>query len=126
MRLAGIWVSGPTIQSILAKHGAGSPYERLLKLEERAAKEKFKLTAAQAVAIKRANPCFRERHVESRRPGECSPRTPAFTVEKFIKSQGKKPNRTPYLNLLVPFQMAKSSSHRSNTFCPGRPLLFIF
>ena len=40
-----------------------------MKLEERASKEKVKLTPAQA-AIERANPCFRERHVESKRPGE--------------------------------------------------------
>lgn len=70
LRLQGVSVSGPTIQSILAKHGVGSRYERLLKLEEKAAKEKLKLTPAQVAAIERANPCFRERHVESSRPGE--------------------------------------------------------
>lgn len=48
----------------------GSRYERLLKLEERAAGEKLELTAEQIRLIEKANPCFRERHVESSRPGE--------------------------------------------------------
>ena len=70
LKLAGVSVSSPVIQNILIKRGLGSRYERLLKLEERASKEKVKLTPAQAAALERANPCFRERHVESKRPGE--------------------------------------------------------
>jgi len=70
LKLQGVSVSSPTIQNLLIKHALGSRYERLLKLEERASKEKMKLTAAQVAAIERANPCFRERHVESSRPGE--------------------------------------------------------
>ncbi|MDP7504331.1 MAG: helix-turn-helix domain-containing protein [Nitrospinota bacterium] len=70
LKFAGVSVSSPVIQKILIKRGLGSRYERLLKLEERASKEKVKLTPAQAAAIEKANPCFRERHVESRRPGE--------------------------------------------------------
>ncbi|MFQ5861442.1 MAG: IS481 family transposase [Dehalococcoidia bacterium] len=70
LKLSGISVSSPTIQNILAKHGLASRYERLLKLEDRAAKEGLQLTPSQVAAIERANPCFRERHVESSRPGE--------------------------------------------------------
>ena len=70
LRLMGVSVSSPTIQNILIKNGMASRYDRLLKLEQRAATEKLDLTAEQIRAIEKANPCFRERHVESKRPGE--------------------------------------------------------
>ena len=70
MKLAGTYVSSPTIQDILIKNGMGSRYERLLKLEERALEQKIELTAQQVAQIEKANPIFRERHVESGRPGE--------------------------------------------------------
>ncbi len=70
LALEGISVSSPTIQSILIKHNLGSRYERLLKLEEKAAQEAIQLTPQQIALIEKANPCFRERHVESSRPGE--------------------------------------------------------
>lgn len=70
LRLAGIAVSAPTVQAILAKHGMGRRYERWLKLEEKSRGEKIPLNAEQIRAIERANPCFRERHIESSRPGE--------------------------------------------------------
>ncbi|HSH58675.1 MAG TPA: IS481 family transposase [Acidimicrobiales bacterium] len=70
LRLEGVSVSSPTIQSILIKHGMGTKYDRLLKLEEKAATEPIELTAEQVRLIERANPAFAERHVESSRPGE--------------------------------------------------------
>lgn len=70
LELQGIHVSSPTVQSILIKHQIGSRYERLLKLEERAAQQQIDLTPAQVALIEKANPAFRERHVESSRPGE--------------------------------------------------------
>lgn len=70
LKLEGINVSSPTIQNILIKHGLGSRYERLLKLEERAAAHEVELSAEQVALIEKNNPCFRERHVESSRPGE--------------------------------------------------------
>ncbi len=70
LKLMGISVSSPTIQKILIKHGMGSRYQRLLKLEEKALDQKIELTAEQVKAIEKANPCFKERHVESTRPGE--------------------------------------------------------
>jgi transposase InsO family protein len=48
----------------------GTKYERLLKLEEKAAQEPIELTAEQIALIEKANPCFKERHIESSRPGE--------------------------------------------------------
>ncbi len=70
LKLQGINVSSPTIQNILIKNNMGTKYERLLKLEEKAAKEPIELTAEQIALIEKANPCFRERHIESSRPGE--------------------------------------------------------
>lgn len=70
LKLQGVSVSSPTIQNILIKHNLGSRYERLLKLEERHLTEGVPLTPEQVAQIEKANPCFRERHVESSRPGE--------------------------------------------------------
>ncbi len=69
LMLKGVSVSSPTIQNILIKNGMASRYERLLKLEAWAAKEKLTLTPEQVAAIERANPCYQERHAESSRPG---------------------------------------------------------
>jgi transposase InsO family protein len=70
LKLDGIQVSSPTVQSILIKHGMASKFDRLLKLEEKSATEPIELTGEQIAQIEKANPCFRERHVESSRPGE--------------------------------------------------------
>jgi transposase InsO family protein len=70
LKLDGVSISSPTIQNILIKHGMASKFDRLLKLEEKAAGEPIELTAEQVTAIEKANPCFKERHVESSRPGE--------------------------------------------------------
>jgi hypothetical protein len=70
LKLQGISVSSPTIQDILIKNGMGSRYERLLKLEEKALEQKIELTPQQVAQIEKANPAFKERHVESSRPGE--------------------------------------------------------
>jgi len=70
LKLRGISVSSPTVQKILIKHEMGSRYQRLLKLEEKALDKEIELTAGQVKAIEKANPCFRERHIESSRPGE--------------------------------------------------------
>lgn len=70
LKLKGISVSSPTVQNILIKHGLASRYDRWMKLEERAATEGIKLTAEQVRGIEKMNPAFRERHVESRKPGQ--------------------------------------------------------
>lgn len=70
LKLDGKAVSGPTIQSILDKHGMGSRFQRLLKLEEQHVQAGLELSAEQIAALENANPAFRERHVESSRPGE--------------------------------------------------------
>jgi transposase InsO family protein len=70
LKLEGVSVSSPTVQSILIKHELGSKYERLLKLEEKHLQEGIELTAEQVKLIEKANPAFAERHVESSKPGE--------------------------------------------------------
>ena len=70
LALEGIKISYPTIQNILNKHGMGTRYERLLKLEEKALNHEIELSPAQVAWIEKANPCFQERHIESSRPGE--------------------------------------------------------
>lgn len=74
-QLEGVSLSSPTVQTILIKHGVGTKYERLLRLEERMATQPIELTAEQIRLIEKANPCFKERHVESGRPASCWPRT---------------------------------------------------
>ena len=70
LKLDGVSVSSPTIQTILIKHGMASKFERLLKLEEQAAAEPIELSPEQLAQLEKGNPCYRERHVESSRPGE--------------------------------------------------------
>ncbi|MDD5766926.1 MAG: IS481 family transposase, partial [Candidatus Marinimicrobia bacterium] len=70
LKLTGVSVSGITIQKILDKNAMSSQYDRLLKLEELASGHQIELTAEQVRAIGKANPCYKERHIESSRPGE--------------------------------------------------------
>jgi len=70
LKLNGVSISNPTIQKILIQHELESKYQRLLRLEEKALDEKIPLTPEQVKAIEKANPCFKERHVESSRSGE--------------------------------------------------------
>lgn len=63
-------LSAVTIQKILQDHALGSRHERWLALEQRSAQQALELSAEQIAFIERHNPCFRERHVESSRPGE--------------------------------------------------------
>lgn len=70
LQLEGIRVSYVTIQNILNANGLGTRYDRWLALEKRHAERAIELTAEQIAFIEKHNPCFRERHVESTRPGE--------------------------------------------------------
>jgi transposase InsO family protein len=70
LRHLGISLSAVTVQDILAKHGLGTRSERLYALEKRHLEEQVELNAEQVELLERHNPCFRERHIESSRPGE--------------------------------------------------------
>lgn len=52
------------------KHDKGTRYERLLRLEARSLEHQIELSPQQVAWIEKANPCFRERYIESNRPGE--------------------------------------------------------
>src|ERR671913_1680154 len=70
LALEGRRVSAITIQKILNDKGLGTRHERWLALERRNAEEPIELSPEQVAFLERLNPCFRERHVESSRPGE--------------------------------------------------------
>lgn len=66
----GQYVSNVTIQKTLIDHGLGSRYQRWLAIEKKMETEAIKLTEAQIRFIEKSNPNFRERHVETSKPGE--------------------------------------------------------
>ena len=66
----GISISPPTVQNILNKNNLRDKHERAMRLEERMAGDRLRLTAEQLETIETNNPCFREREHESIRPGE--------------------------------------------------------
>lgn len=70
LRLEGVSVSASSVRNLWVKEDLESRYKRLLRLEERQAREGFELTAEQIRLLEKANPCFRERHVESEYPGQ--------------------------------------------------------
>lgn len=71
LRLRGVSVSPSSVRNVWIKEDLETRYKRLLRLEEKAAKESgFELTAEQIRLLEKANPCFKERHVESAKPGE--------------------------------------------------------
>ena len=62
-------VSNYTVQRVLNKAGQGTKFQRYLALEEEALKG-VELPAEQLRTLERLNPCFKERHVESSKPGD--------------------------------------------------------
>ncbi len=69
LRLEGISVSPSTIRNIWIKEGLETKYKRILRLEEERNGKDIELTEAQIRLLEKANPCFRERNVESPYPG---------------------------------------------------------
>jgi transposase InsO family protein len=69
LRLEGISVSPGTVRNIWIKEGLETRYKRILRLEEERAGADIDLTEEQIRLIEKANPCFRERKVESLYPG---------------------------------------------------------
>jgi transposase InsO family protein len=70
LRQQGLSLSAVTVQEILTRHGLGTRSERLYALEKRHLEEGEELSEEQVNVLEKHNPCFRERHVESARPGE--------------------------------------------------------
>lgn len=69
LRLNGISVSAGTVRNLWLKEGLESRYKRILRLEEETYGKEIDLTEEQIKLLEKANPCFRERRVESAYPG---------------------------------------------------------
>jgi transposase InsO family protein len=69
LRLEGISVSPSTIRNIWIKEDLVTRYKRLLRLEEEKNGQDIDLTEEQIRFLEKANPCYRERKVESPYPG---------------------------------------------------------
>jgi transposase InsO family protein len=69
LRLEAITVSPGTIRNIWIKEDLETRYKRLLRLEEEKNGLEIELTEEQIKLLEKANPCFRERKVESPYPG---------------------------------------------------------
>ncbi len=70
LKADGIHVSFVTIQKILEREGLGSRYDRWMAIEKRQTEQPIELSAEQVAFIEKQNPQFKERHVESGKPGE--------------------------------------------------------
>ena len=70
LALEGRRVSAITIPKILNDKELGTRGQRWLALEKSHADHVIELTPEQAKFLEKLNPCFKERHVESGRPGE--------------------------------------------------------
>ena len=68
-RLEGISVSPSTVRNIWLKEDMETRYKRLLRLEEEKSGQDVALSEEQIKLLEKANPCFRERNVESPYPG---------------------------------------------------------
>ena len=69
LRLQSVMVSPSTVRNIWLKENMETKYKRLLRLEEEKNGKDVELTEEQIKLLEKANPCFRERHVESPYPG---------------------------------------------------------
>lgn len=69
LRLRGVSVSPSTVRNIWIKEGLETRYKRILRLEEERHGKDIELTEEQIRLIEKANPCFKERRVESAYPG---------------------------------------------------------
>lgn len=69
LRLEGVSVSPGTVRNIWLKEELETKYKRLLRLEEERNGRDIGLTDEQIRYLEKANPCFRERKVESLYPG---------------------------------------------------------
>jgi len=69
LRLEQVNVSPSTIRNIWIRENMETRYKRILLLEEQRNGQEMELTEEQIRLLEKANPCFRERHVESPYPG---------------------------------------------------------
>ena len=86
LKLEGKNCSKPTIQKIMERHGLGTRYQRLLKLEEQHLQDGKQLSNEQIKSIEKANPCFQGKACgkPSSRPRTSSMQANARMLEKSI------------------------------------------
>lgn len=70
LALSGVQVSSGGIRGVWARAGLESKVDRLLRLESETRKREIKLSDEQIRVLERFNPEFRERHIETRSPGD--------------------------------------------------------
>jgi transposase InsO family protein len=70
LMLQGVQVSSTGVRGVWGRHNLLTKHERLLRLEETARKRKLSLTDEQIRLLERYSPEFRERHIETRFPGD--------------------------------------------------------
>ena len=99
LALEGRRLSAITIQKILNDKGLGTRHERWLALEQRNAEQAIVLSPEQAAFLEKLNPCFKERHVESERPGELLS-ADTFMVGTLKGIEGLSARRGRHLRLL--------------------------
>jgi transposase InsO family protein len=68
LRLDGIIISGGTVRNIWRKRGLRKRYQRWMWAEQQTGKT-ITLTEEQITELEKLNPCLKERHIESPRPG---------------------------------------------------------
>lgn len=86
-----------TIQKILERAGFSSRYDRWLAIEKRLAEQPIDLTAEQIAFIEKQNPQFRERHVESSKPGELE----LLNQDTFLVISFKRVGRVVYMHVVI-------------------------
>lgn len=69
LRLQGAQISAGTVRNIWKKRGLQRRFQRWLWVEQHYRQHGLRLTEEQVKELERLNPCLRERHVESSRPG---------------------------------------------------------
>lgn len=70
LALEGVSICATTVRNVWIKEGMETKYKRLLRLEDETSASGFQLTEQQIRLIEKANPEFKERHVESAYPGQ--------------------------------------------------------
>ena len=69
LALKGVNVSSGGVRGVWVRHNLENKFQRLLRLEEKLQKKKFKLTEEQIKLLEKFNPEFRERHIETKHTG---------------------------------------------------------
>jgi len=70
LNLQGITVSAGGVRGVWNRHKLLTKQDRLLRFEEHVGKNRIKLTESQIRLLERFSPEFRERHIETRHPGD--------------------------------------------------------